>query len=64
MGEEDEGYEPVYPSNELLEMENRANEVFARYANQYYDKDYQTSVYFFDTEDNGFGSCWLVKKSK
>ncbi len=64
VGDEDEGYEPVYPSNELLEMENRANEVFARYANQYYDSNYQTSVYFFDTEDNGFGSCWLIKKSK
>lgn len=45
-------------------MEQRANEVFARYANQYYDSNYQTSVYFFDTDDNGFGSCWLIKKSK
>jgi len=44
-------------------MEQRANEVFARYANQYYDSNYQTSVYFFDTDDNGFGSCWLIKKS-
>ena len=23
-----------------------------------------TSVYFFDAENNGFGSCWLIKKSK
>lgn len=44
-------------------MEIRANEVFARYAKMYYDKNFYTSVYFFDTPQ-GFGSCWLVKKSK
>lgn len=61
-GEED--YEPMYPSNELLEMEQKANDVFERYAKLYYDNNYFTSVYFFDTDDNGFGSCWLIKKSK
>jgi capping protein (actin filament) muscle Z-line, beta len=59
-GEED--YEPIYPSQELFEMEQLANDVFARYARLYYDNHFQTSVYFFDTDDNGFGSCWLVKK--
>jgi len=57
--------EPLYPSQELLDMEVRANEVFNRYCKGYYDKDYLSSVYFFDTDqEGGFGSCWLVKKSK
>jgi len=45
-------------------MEVKANEIFTRYAKLYYDENFLTSVYFFDTDDNGFGSCWLVKKSK
>jgi capping protein beta len=56
--------EPMYPSTELLEMEQKANDVFARYAKLYYDNNFLTSVFFFDTDNNGFGSCWLVKKSK
>ncbi len=56
--------EPMYPSTELLEMEHKANDVFARYAKLYYDNNFLTSVFFFDTDNNGFGSCWLVKKSK
>ena len=56
--------EPMYPSNELLEMEQKANHVFERYAKLYYDNNFLTSVFFFDTDNNGFGSCWLVKKSK
>lgn len=44
-------------------MEQRANEVFSRYAKMYYDDNFYTSVYFFDTGvDSGFGSCWLIKK--
>ena len=64
--EAEEGAEDdvIYPSSDLLEMEKLANEVFVRYAKMYYDENYLTSVYFFDTDDNGFGSCWLVKKSK
>ena len=61
---EDGDEEPIYPSNVLRNMEVAANEIFGRYARLYYDKDYITSVYFFDTEHNGFVSCWLVKKSK
>ena len=46
-------------------MEIKANEIFARYAKLYYDTDFITSVLFFDQEGiDGFGSCWLVKKSK
>ena len=45
-------------------MEVRANEVFERYCKGYYDNNYLSSVYFFDTDDSGFGSCWMVKKSK
>jgi len=55
--------QPMYPSQELLEMEQKANEVFQRYAKLYYDMNYLTSVYFFDAENNGFGSCWLIKKT-
>ncbi len=46
-------------------MEGKANELFYRYSKLYYDSDFKTSVYFFDTDTaNGFGSCWLIKKSK
>lgn len=62
---DDPSYTPFYPSGNLLEMEVAANDVFARYAKLYYDKDFITSVYFFESgEENGFGSCWLIKKSK
>jgi len=45
-------------------MELKANDVFARYAKLYYDKDFITSVFFFESgADDGFGSCWLVKKT-
>ena len=30
----------------------------------YYDSNYITSVYFFDTGDNSFGSSWLLRKGK
>ena len=44
-------------------METAANETFSRYAKLYYDKDFITSVYFFESgAENAFGSCWLVKK--
>lgn len=62
-GEDD--YQPAYPTADLLAMEQKSNEVFQRYAKLYYDSDFLTSVYFFDTESaQGFGSCWLIKKSK
>ncbi len=58
--------EPFYPQGDLAAMEVVANELFAKYAKLYYDKDFITSVYFFDTGSTtgGYGSCWLVKKSK
>ena len=33
----------------LLEMETSANDAFARYCKLYYDKDFITSVYFFES---------------
>jgi len=41
-------------------MEIKANEVFDRYCRGYYENNYLSSVYFFDTDNNAFGSCWLV----
>ena len=64
MSQVGEDYQPMYPTSELLSMEMKANEVFQRYAKLYYDNSYLTSVYFFDTDIKGFGSCWLVKKCK
>lgn len=51
----------VYPSSELLALEQKSNEVFQRYAQMYFDSAF-TSVYYFDT-DFGFGAAFLVKKS-
>jgi capping protein beta len=58
----EEDYQPIFPSAQLLGMEQKANEVFQRYAKLYYDNNFHTSVYFFDTDMNGFGCCWLLKK--
>jgi capping protein beta len=53
----------VYPSSELLQLENKFNEIFVRYANAYFDQGTSiTSVYLFDTTVAGFGGCFLVKK--
>ncbi len=43
-------------------MEEKANEVFTRYAQMYFDTGFFTSVYFFDTDHDGFGACFLIKK--
>ena len=56
--------EPLYPPQDLRELEEKANEVFNRYCHAYYDDNYISSVYFFETDASGFGSSWLVKKSK
>jgi len=50
------------PSAELRKLEAEANKVFALYVHQYYGTNASTSVYFWDLEDKGFASCWLVKK--
>jgi len=45
----------------LLQLEQRANDLFATYVHLYYD--YATSsVYFNDTDSAGFNACFLVKK--
>ena len=46
---EEQGYEPFTPTGMLLEMETQANDAFARYCKLYYDKDFITSVYFFES---------------
>ena len=51
----------IYPSNDLLALEQKANDVFQRYVGLYFDQGAMSSVYFFDTEF-GFGGCFLVKK--
>mmetsp|Transcript_1620 Transcript_1620/g.1100 ORF Transcript_1620/g.1100 Transcript_1620/m.1100 type:complete len:187 (+) Transcript_1620:326-886(+) len=43
-------------------MEQKANDVFQRYTQLYFDMGAITSVYFFDTEYEGFGAAFLVKK--
>jgi len=46
-------------------MEGKANDLLFKYCKLYYDSDFNSSVYFFDTDTaNGFGSCWLIKKVK
>ena len=51
----------IYPSADLLQLEQKANDVFLRYAMLYFDSAL-TSVYFFDTDYDGFGAAFLVKK--
>lgn len=43
-------------------MEKKANELFQMYVRLYYDFAH-TSVYFNDTDDQGFNACYLVKKN-
>ena len=54
--------EAVYPSSDLLQLEQKFNDVFSRYAMLYFDSAL-TSVYLFDTEYEGFGGCFLIKKA-
>lgn len=50
-----------YPSEQLLRLEQKANDVFQQYVQLYYDYAV-SSVYFNDTEQQGFNACYLVKK--
>ena len=52
-----------YPSSELLQLELKFNDIFARYVHHYFDQQNTlTSVYLFDTNVAGFGGCFLIKK--
>ncbi len=51
-----------FPSEQLLKMEQKANELFAVYCQMYYDFAI-SSVYFNDTDQNGFNACFLVQKN-
>ncbi|XP_057469441.1 probable F-actin-capping protein subunit beta [Actinidia eriantha] len=50
-----------YPSPELRKLEIEANEVFAIYRDQYYEGGI-SSVYMWEDENDGFVSCFLIKK--
>jgi len=53
----------IFPSSDLLQLEQKFNDVFQRYAHLYFDQGQTlTSVYLFDTSHSGFGGCFLVKK--
>lgn len=53
----------VYPSSDLLQLEQKFNDIFQRYVHHYFDQNNTlTSVYLFDTNVSGFGGCFLVKK--
>jgi capping protein (actin filament) muscle Z-line, beta len=55
--------EALYPSSDLLQLEQKFNDIFMRYAHLYFDQgNALTSVYMFDTQNAGFGGCFLIKK--
>jgi capping protein (actin filament) muscle Z-line, beta len=51
-----------FPSAPLLQLEQKANNMFATYVKLYYDSGTYSSVYFVDTDEPGFNACFLVKK--
>jgi len=52
------------PSPELLDLEEQANDIFERYAFMYYGEQAVSSVFFFDTDFDGYGACYLIKNGK
>ena len=50
-----------FPSDQLLRLEQKANDLFSLYVQRYYDYAL-SSVYFNDTDGAGFNACFLVKK--
>ena len=50
-----------FPSEQLLKLEQKANDTFTTYVKLYYDNAF-TSCYFNDTEEPGFKAAFLVKK--
>lgn len=60
---ESPGEGAMYPSSDLLALEQKFNDVFQRYSMLYFDQgNALTSVYLFDTSISGFGGCFLIKK--
>lgn len=49
-----------YPSAQLRQLEQKANEVFTTYCHLYYD--YATSSVYVNDSEQGFSACFLVKK--
>ncbi len=53
----------IYPQADLLQLEQKLNDVFQRYSHLYFDQSStMTSVYLFETSHAGFGGSFLVKK--
>lgn len=50
-----------FPSEQLLQLEQKANEVFSTYVQLYYDFA-TSSVYINDNDTQGFNACFLVQK--
>jgi len=52
--------EAFRPTGNLLALEKTSNELLREYAKLYYG-DPLTSAYFFETNESGFGACFLIK---
>ncbi|CAD8169090.1 unnamed protein product [Paramecium octaurelia] len=52
----------VYPSEALRKLELKANAVFDEYRRLYYEGGL-SSCYFWDKEDGGFATAWLIRKN-
>lgn len=50
-----------FPSEELLKIEKKANDLWSTYVHLYYDFAI-SSVYFVDSDEKGFNAAYLVKK--
>ena len=57
---EEDMSDAFYPSGNLLEMENKANNVLKEYAKLYYTNPL-SNAYFFETTETGFGAWYLIK---
>jgi len=49
------------PDKRLRAMEEMANSIFDAYRNLYFEGG-NSSAYFFETDDQNFGACWLIHK--
>jgi len=59
--------EPVFPPNELRELEIKLNKLFATYCRFYYSPTSVSSVYIWDLGDSmesGFAVSCLIKNGK
>lgn len=57
---EEDMSEAFFPSDDLKEMEEKANKQLKEYAHLYFANPI-ANAYFFETTDTGFGACYLIK---